>query len=274
MEIQLYNPNSIVPFTTNDLSIVKAIESRLVNSVSDDELKGKLLELVHNAHLTAGIKPPEDKRELNITLNEIIAEQRRNRSNLRFKELEIAFKNGVHKKYGEYYGLNAVSFCMFIREYLKEEARIEALRLKNTSAEPKLEPTLEQRFETAKSNALTSFENYKLGKDISIVAPTVYKFLRRLNLFEYSDEEQQEFITEAREEMLQMLKAEKANCIDRSKRNELKSIIENFNPEKNLSLNDKIINHAKRLGLYAFFQELILNEEDLNQLIETNKPEL
>jgi len=267
MEIQLYNSNSIIPFTTNDLSIIKAIESELVNVVPDEILKGRLLELVHNSHLTAGIKPPDNKIELNITLNEIISEQRNNKSNLRFDEIEIAFKNGIHKKYGEYYGLNAVTFCFFIREYLKESARLEAIKIKNT-IEVKKDPTEEEIYQLSVSNCIQSENEFKSKGTVGRFGVVVYEFLEKQKILVLDTPAKKEYFEQAKTDLQNYIHSKKSVSLDKFEIRDLNSTLQSLiNNDGNKTTYEKLVVISKRLAVDDYFRSLELDELTIDKVL-------
>src|SRR5690606_11386191 len=50
-------------------------------------------------------------------------EIRENFPNIRIEEIPIAIKRGTRKEYGDYFGLNVISFSGFLKSYLESEDR-------------------------------------------------------------------------------------------------------------------------------------------------------
>jgi len=255
MEIQKYNPNSIAVFDGSEKSILKAIESNLVNQLDNDTIEEKLIDLVNKTHLIAGIKHSGDIRELNTTVSEIIAELRFNKTNIRINEIEIAFQNGVHKKYGDYFGLNAVTFCGFIKSYILDPTRLEAIKLKNMTEEKK-QPTLQERFETAKNLALTAYDKFDKGQSIELEGATVYRFLAGLKVIVYDDEEQAQFMTGATNEVIAKKNLEKVTSMDKNVRNLIQKQLDDIS-----LLSEKIKLTAQHNGLVQYFEILKFESE-------------
>lgn len=255
MEIQKYNPNSTAVFDGSEKSILNAIESEFVNNVNDDTLEDKLFDLINKTHLIAGIKHSGDVNELNATVSEIIAELRFNKNNIRIDEIEIAFKNGAHKKYGDYFGLNAVSFCGFIKSYVLDPNRLEAIKIKYMLEEKK-EPSLQERFEIAKNLALSTFQQFIDGQPIELQGATVYRFLAKLKIIKYSDEEQADFMEGAKTIVIDNKKREKFTSLDKHVRATIEKEL------NNLTLLDTKIKHmAQHNGLTNYFASLSIGSE-------------
>lgn len=279
MEIQIYNENSIATLSPNDMMIVEALKSDLVNNVSDKELKQELINLVAAAFLTAGFKAPETSFELNIILDEIISELRRIKTNIRIKEISIAFKNGVHKKYGEYMGLSAVSFCQFIKAYLQEQARSEALKLQNTPKET-YKPSDDEIYQISVSNCLAAFKELKAKGTVGRFGVVVYDFLIKHNIFQLDVEEKKQYWQDAKQDFKAYLENEIASSMDKSSISRLKNDLlfivstlevnaENANEQVKYpeTTKQKLITISKRLAVDDYFRGLELEDLTIEEVL-------
>jgi len=219
-----------------------------------------------NSYKHLNWKTPEDDEDMKEMGKEIKFAVQNKYKQIRAEEIPEIFSDGIRKVYGDFMGLSIVTFEMFIVGYLESRKRKD-LALSLPQPEVKKEPTIQERFDIASKNAMDAFLAYQIGKDISLQAPTVYRFLRGIKLFEYSIDEQQEFWDEAEKYIHQQLRLKRTVTIERFKREEIEK---QLNGE--LSIEEKITAQQRRLGLYAFFQELILNESDLKELINSKKP--
>jgi hypothetical protein len=70
----------------------------------------------------------------------VINEIKRYFINLKIDELDLCFQNGVRKVYGEYFGLNIVTFHQWIKSFMAEEKRLQAIKIRST---PRIEPIKE-----------------------------------------------------------------------------------------------------------------------------------
>lgn len=267
IEIYKQNTNLSVPERDNEIQV--ALESRMIKDVASVELFEILKAVIIKAYIVSRYTSPVGN-ELTIITDETLKKVKSSFGAIRERELPIIFTRGVAKEYGDYKGLSFPTFIDWFRAYLKEESRI---KLTTPVTETK-EPTLQERFTVASKNAMDAFLAYQSGKDISLVAPSVYRFLRGIRLFQYSDEEQEEFMGQAKLETIAHLNNKKATTADKFKRLDIGRILENLNLEENLPLNEKVVIQAKRLGLYAYFQTLIMEEADLQELINQHKPQI
>lgn len=259
--LQLYKQQNldISNFTPREVEIYDALQSQMIKDVPEADLYELFRYAVNKAYLMAVYTAPEPEQFI-IVVDETMKMAKSKYGFVRSKEVPLIFVRGCSKEFGEFMGLNFITFMGWFDGYIKDKKRIEL----TTPVKETKEPTLQERFEIASKNAMDAFLAYKTGKDISLQAPTVYRFLRGIKLFEYSIEEQQEFYDQAERDIHQELRLKKTVTIEKFKREEIEK---QLNGE--LSIEEKITAQQRRLGLYAFFQELILNEKDLQQLINS-----
>ena len=227
---------------------------------------------VYNVVLTATARSYSDldfkapvKKDVDLMVSRLTKNIQEKYKQIRTQEIPTAFANGIRREYGEFIGLSVITFEMFIRGYLNSRYRSDLAKSMPVIEAPK-EPTKEEKFNLASFNAIQAFLSYSKGKDITLVAPSVYRFLVRLKLISYEEAEQAEFITQAQKDVEEDLIRQRATVLDKYKRLEIGRQLEA--PQ---TLEQKVILQAQRLGLYAYFQELIMEENDLKVLLEDKK---
>jgi len=268
-KIEIYKKENILIIPERDNEIQFALESRMIKDVPNKELFELMKAIIIKSYVVSRFTSPSGD-ELAMITDETLKTAKSRYGSLRERELPILFTRGVAKEYGDYKGLSFPTFVDWFRAYLKEESRIKL----TTPIQETKEPTLQERFNVASKNAMDAYLAYQLGRDIGMVAPSVYRFLRGIKLFKYTDDEQLEFIGQAKLETIAYLNSKKANTADKFKRLDIARILENLNLEENLALNEKVVVQAQRLGLYAYFQTLMMDEADLQELINQHKPNL
>lgn len=102
------------------------------------ELKDRVIKTLAKTYIDCG-KVIESKELMSLS-NGVINEIKRYFINLKIDELDLCFQNGVRKQYGEYFGLNIVTFHQWIKSYMAEDKRAEALKIRST---PRVEPIKE-----------------------------------------------------------------------------------------------------------------------------------
>lgn len=108
-----------------ELAIAKAIASPLVKTLGKDEV----LKMI-----TAGISHSAMVRGQDISLNgksfianEVYDEIFSKYTSLRVEEIPIVFRNGVYGKYGEYFGINALTIVSWFNAYLSSDERFNTI---------------------------------------------------------------------------------------------------------------------------------------------------
>ncbi len=188
---------------------------------------------------------------------------------LRLKEIPIAFAEGIRKEYGDYMGLGVVWFEMFLRGYLKSPYRTELGKsLPKLALEAPKQPSPEEKFKVYATNAIKAFNDYKQEKDISLLAAAVYRFLYRLKLVEYSEDELVVFIEKATINVRNQLLSKRGTSIDKTQRQLIDNILGN-----EMELEQKVKFEAQRLACYEYFKTLEFDDADLSQIIDQKKLE-
>lgn len=115
-----------------------ALNSKLIVDMQQNELKDRVIKTLAKTYIDSG--KVIDSKELMSLSNGMINEIKRYFINLKIDELDLCFQNGVRKQYGEYFGLNIVTFHQWIKSYMAEDKRAEAIKIRST---PRIEPIKE-----------------------------------------------------------------------------------------------------------------------------------
>lgn len=263
MDIQLYRPEEkgliIQP------EIMMALDSKMVNELSYDEIKGQLIIDCREAYLTAGVKAPESTIEVNHMIDEIIRQMRINKTNIRVKEIKIAFSNGAHKKYGDYFGLNAVSFYQFIKSYVIDSNRLETIKEKNNTMHGNNKPSDKEIYNLKKTNAYNALNEFKQKGTCGRFALDVYNFFEEIKLITLTQEEKNEYWRQAKQEYQNFLTSKRNQIVTMDDKRKLdKDYAEALNGGKTA----RFVVISKRLIVDDFFKSIVFEETDLLTLIE------
>lgn len=193
---------------------------------------------------------------------------------LTIEDVRLALKNGVRKKYGEYYGMNITTLSVWLEAYTNQTKRDSMLRLPFIKKQevPK-EQTEQQKKEFHRvwlNSVYEHFNNFKNTNVFDFVDfnNSFYKYCKKLNLINLSGDEQQEIWDLAVKE----LKAQYQNSNERSygKRIDRKNILESLKiGENDKTLNELIIIKSKKIAVHRFFERLISEGINLKELIES-----
>jgi hypothetical protein len=123
---------------TNDNHYLTALNSKLIVDMQQQELKDRVIKVLAKTYIDCG-KVIESKELISLS-NGVINEIKRYFINLKIDELDLCFQNGVRKVYGEYFGLNIVTFHQWIKSFMAEEKRLDAIKIRST---PRIEPIKE-----------------------------------------------------------------------------------------------------------------------------------
>jgi len=250
--IKLYQETSSLSLIPqSDYEISAALKSQLLNSIDDKIGYDKFKDEIVKAYMVAKWECPVGL-ELQVLVDETQKTFRRKYGSIRVDEIGIIFNRGLSGEYGKFMGLSLPTFCMFTDAYLKEQSRIKLL----TPMEEKKEPSLAQRFETAKNLALSAFDKFADGKSIDMEGATVYRFLAGLKIIQYTDDEQHEFLANAQVEVIDRKNREKFTSLDKHVRSKIEKELGDIN-----LLSDKIKFTAQHNGLIKYFGILSFESE-------------
>lgn len=245
----LLNPNVIEEVKTDVFNTVKASIAQCY------------------AHLNLTV--PEAK-DLTYLINEVTDTIIQNYPSLRLQEIPIAFSNGIRKKYGEYFGLCVVSFEQFITGYLNSPERAELVKETSKIIEVKTEPTDEDKFKTGKALCVELFEKYKKSGQLGLSTIAVYEFLNGIGLIEKSYKEGvyklalDQTVIDKQKEVALSTDLHKRRALNA----EIEMLTENISNDGITEAQHKeVLRTGKRIILKNWFDDLIINEEQLSGLI-------
>ena len=191
---------------------------------------------------------------------------------IRISEIPEAIAQGIRGKFGEFYGLSVISFERFIEQYLLSDERVRAVKSLPAPVTEKQAPDKQAQFALAKSNALMALERKKVNKEIATMAASVYDFLDKQQLLHFSRDEKYDMMADAVRELVGELKF-KLLTAPNHQRIALRNDIDAYTASlKGSAVTDdqkqNVIRISKRIALDAFFQQVMMEEIDLDQLIE------
>jgi hypothetical protein len=156
---------------TNDNHYLTALNSKLIVDMQQQELKDRVIKTLAKTYIDCG-KVIESKELMSLS-NGVINEIKRYFINLKIDELDLCFQNGVRKVYGEYFGLNIVTFHQWIKSFMAEEKRLDAIKIRST---PRIEPIKEY----------TAEDKIRIRDEFMSYAKSTYKKTGHFGLYEPS----------------------------------------------------------------------------------------
>lgn len=257
--IQLFNDkNAIAHLPAKDQEIALALQSRMFKDLTDLEAFELIKNQITRSYILSRFNAPE-AMEMQILVNEVMKEFKRSFGNIREQEVEIAFSRGIAGEYGEFMGLSYPTFINFAKKYLSEISRSKLLSI---SSEPNT-PTKQERFNTAKDLALNTQIKFQDGKSIENEGATVFRFLEKLGVVEFSDDDINTFKKDAEKYIVEQKKAKRSASTDKFLRKEL---------EKQLTDLDLLSSSVDRMSqvyaLISYFQGMEIEFDNPNEHLE------
>lgn len=258
--------------------IVNTYSNPTIRKYTENELLLSLNDVLTACYVDLGYKQPQTDQEKTDRANEIlimvrsIAEELRDKfyNSLRVNEVKTAIKKGSLGNYNtkewQFIGVNVANVIKSIRAYLSDIQRNQEITtyMKLTAITEKKEPTDKEKFDLMKSNALKAFELFQQKKDINLYSLLVYEFLDSLGLIEFDAEEKKDFMVEGKQLLLKELEKSKASSTNLQERRMFEAQIQSIIEDNQKEL---VIVKAKKLALKAYFQCVILEEENLELLL-------
>lgn len=210
--------------------------------------------------------------ERDYLLNELTKSIMERYPSIRISEIPDAIARGIRGHYGEYFGLSVITFEKFIAAHLASEQRLMALQSLPPPPElPRPAPTADEQFNTMLQNTLMAQQRKAAGKDYESMAPIVYDFLTRLKLLHYTNAEKYDMMADATRLIVDEIKIKLLMAAGYARYTLKKDIATYRDAINGGALSDeqyaRVVRKTKKLGLDAFFNGVVMGEEDLEKMI-------
>ena len=257
--------NALVPI----LPASEAVATTRIKEIP--EIYNPLVVLIGYIHLLRGQKPDTD--ELVFQASELERELKDNYSYLTLEEVRFALENGVKKRYGDYFGLNVVSYIEWLDAYKKSDIRrkaVEELRIKSLPPAPPVDPVLR-----AKESLLLEYNFWNEKKSFFWCPdPSLgYQYATDTGLISPTKEEKLEAAEKARTKIVNELSAEttKAEAKGDKWTYDTNIVLLNEYREKDLSqllLEKELLRrYSKKYLLIDYFEEVQRQGSDLKTIL-------
>lgn len=232
-----------------------------VGQLNVNDLQGKVIELVRWAHNRAGSKKDADfEINLRFDTNEICRDLQTipEFKVLKLQDISKIFQKGLTGGYGDFFGLNCVTYAKWIRAYLSEEktkgVSLEHERVKLRLSEQK-EPTADEKRELSEANLQRVVEKYKRTGLVDDNGNPAYMYLWTTKQISFGSDKWQEYLQRAMQLEQSRLNKELKNAKDslnKTLASELTSTLNQLNESqvksiaRNLAVEDWINNTHKK----------------------------
>lgn len=247
--------------TTVEKEIALATVSPKIKDIEPDKFIFLIDGLIAKTHLNCGYK--HDLEQVNSTIDELCEDLKKYNSAITFEEIQLAFKNGYKKQYGDFFGLNNATYFQWVNAYVWSENRLRIKKLlsdaKEKAKQPEVKNISEQEAnEILKNGCLKCFEDFKLGAVISDFGNAKYNYLVKMDLLKFSKERKELILSQTKEKV-------KLSAIEN------KSHSESISQALGKILEETVISESEKECLKVYFQELIEMEIELSDLFPLNK---
>ncbi len=243
--------------------LVLAKNGARIRDIDPGKLRDDIIILIGKCYIESGQTPNEGA--LRLSLPALMEDMLKYFGTLTFGEIQMAWKLGLLKEFGEWFGLNNVTYLRWTKEYLGWAKRLEACKKQNAFDKEQnkpIEPTQAEKEAIIVNGLLSAFEYVKTTKkQFPDVGSVNYRYLDGLGLIPFSIERKKKMVGMA----MDQLRADMVNEIDRnpSMRKEIQAQMANLS-----HTSDKVRAEAMRIALNVFFNELIEVGQEISDILK------
>lgn len=238
-----------------------AFESKLVRDASDKEILSTLNEIVSKATFEGGYTA-KSAQEIMSMIGSLLPDCKMFWKTLTLDELKLAANRGIRGMYGEIIGVSVASLSKMFNGYMNEPKRHEAKKALHETMEVLPERDEKQIIADRIAIVLNAFEKYKEQGFYDDLGNYVYDCLKTAGIIKYTGKEVGEFIVTAIRNLIERKNMALIDCTDMNERRKLKADILVLSGDE-VEVTADIKAESKRLMLFARFDEMMLEEEDL-----------
>lgn len=177
-----------------------------IKDANENQLFDALSVCLKRAFMDIGNVP--EKQDFEYLRGELLNLIKLKYKNLKVEEIPIILRNGVVKKYGDFYGINFASVSMFFENYVSSEERCSAVKINLEQSNVKQLAAHEQKFDGMEvvRKLYKTFEETGTCDDVANLA---YDFLKSEGKITFSIEEKRDILEGARAILLDQLETKK-----------------------------------------------------------------
>lgn len=261
-------------WTTNltpiEKDVAKALFEENLKSWNTTKLYAELVILIGKTFQLCG--QVLNKEDTKLTATELVNDFVKHHGNLTLSEIKIAFNLGYKGELGEYFGLNAKTFCVWVNAYRYSKHRSNAIIALHKSGEDinrKEPPTPEEEAVLRKEGAINSFEYYKTTGTIIDIGNVTYRYLDALKVIAFDVEEKRKIAEAVKDRMTKEQEIEKTKAKTGWQRDAISKAIEKINA----GTTPTFVAECRREALKVYFNQLIAMDITMADILEKKAPE-
>lgn len=276
----LIKPQNVVLANSSLSTMVKDVYRANTNiSISKIQDKNLVVKSIHSfvnqTIMDKGVNL--ETEEINYIKTRVVDDIMKEFSSLSIEDIKLAFYYGVRGQFGEYYGINPISFFGWMKYYKNEllpkvNLQVSPLLLKSEKTQ---EPEVDQRFfesELCKTVLQLYFNLCVHGVyDFNDIGNIHYKFLVRNNLVSISEEQDSLLNEKAKQNVMKSLSEHNSNMSKQGKvyhKIKLSDALQEIENGENNNFSNQIQIEKMKLAFYYTLYRYAENETDLYVILK------
>jgi len=244
-----------------------------IKSIEDNNLVVPVIhQLINQTIMDKGVKM--EVEEIDYLKTKVTADIMNDYNSYTLEELRLAFHYGVRGEFGEYYGLNAVTFYGWLRSFRYD--MLPPVSQKVQKLLPKHEPVAPSQEDTDKAIQTTLYDVYlklcEAGEyEFYDIGNVVYKYLDRIGVIPFTNEEKMEFMQESRNRFGTSIVRRNSEFTKQGKdfhKVDIERAFEMLEKQSNPTFEHQVRVGAMRLALFHFLNSCAEQDIDLKQVID------
>jgi|GEM_PF-1786675 len=256
MELQKIN------HSTELSTISGALSSTTVRNSQESELRDVLTKAIAKAFQDSG--QTANGPDANYLVGVMPDEIKKYHSNMRIAEIPIAIERGIRGEFGDYFGLNVLTFTNFFKSYMESEERKNEVKKLNKEPEKSL-PSQEEIIEGIKKTIINAYNVFLETGAYEDYGNFVYNKMDSMGLVLLNRDRRNKIYEEAKQSLIKKKDPTNVNSVSDFKL--LSAEIENINNPDSISGKDMIIKEAKKIALIVVFSDLKELETNIEDYI-------
>jgi len=159
------------------------------------DAKKEIVKLLTNLLVDAGYTDSQDEKIIIHLTNSLYEDMITRYKHLTLGELKIAMNEGVRNTYGEFNGINITTISHWIKSFEASEYRKNSLQHFNKLVgmqTPRPQPTAAQKETLLQKACADAYADFLAGKDFTLIAKTIYDYLKAKHQITWTDAERTE----------------------------------------------------------------------------------
>jgi len=249
--------NNLATITENPYRLA-LISKKIVEMSKGDAMK-EFYDIFGKMYFDSGQQIPENEYQ-KLLCNSWHQEVSNDFKFLRIDEMKLAFHNGIRKQYGEFYGLNIATFHSWIKAYIAEDRRKDALaKIKELNeAPPKPIMTATEAEYAWKETIKKQFAQFKETGQLLIEFPSyAFEWFESHGLITLSNEEKKAIFEQAKLRVSEKKRLVRLNPKNRSELNSATSFLNRLATNQLTSEEQREIkSEARFMALKSYFESI------------------